>query len=454
MPYVLEADKRPMMKITDIIIPKDRVRKEFTHIMDLKSSIEELGILQPIVVTLVGAPIGKALLMAGECRIRAASIVSSCKGMVPVTIYEALDEMRRLEVEVHENMYRGDVAAFDQIEGLRRLDELKRAKFGVGGATTEGEDEEDTGWSIKKTAQVAGMSEGHAAKQIGFAKKLNARPELKEKVKHLPITAAMRVFDKLIEAEKSERLVTSGEIQLTTELENLDAFNFLRKQKDDSIDLFLTDPPFGMEELSSRQGEDTSKSGTTNYVSQMSKTDNLDTTAMLDLLAIVSQEMFRTLKPGCHSYIFFDLEFLGELKEIFTGSGFKISWPVIIWDKQRTTTIFRGYNYQSCFEAILFCFKPAKDGSCKRLFEAKSSILRVPSTHASKKIHVFEKPLDLLATLIKQSTNHGEIVCDPFAGSASTLVAAKQTGRRAIGCELAREHFLAAQARLLLEKSL
>ena len=82
-----------------------------------------------------------------------------------------------------------------------------------------------------------------------------------------------------------------------------------------------------------------------------------------------------------------------------------------------------------------------------------SNILRFPPIHSSQRTHPFEKPLELLSALLLNSTRHGDVVCDPFAGVASTLVAAKQSGRSAIGCELSEENWLLGQSRLTKETS-
>lgn len=50
-------------------------------------------------------------------------------------------------------------------------------------------------------------------------------------------------------------------------------------------------------------------------------------------------------------------------------------------------------------------------------------------------IHPTQKPLGIYRSLIQFSCPPGGLVIDPFAGSATTLVAARQCGRRAIGCE-------------------
>jgi DNA modification methylase len=46
-------------------------------------------------------------------------------------------------------------------------------------------------------------------------------------------------------------------------------------------------------------------------------------------------------------------------------------------------------------------------------------------------MHPTVKPVALVADAIRDCSNRGEIVLDPFAGSGTTLVAAEKTGRRA-----------------------
>jgi site-specific DNA-methyltransferase (adenine-specific) len=51
-------------------------------------------------------------------------------------------------------------------------------------------------------------------------------------------------------------------------------------------------------------------------------------------------------------------------------------------------------------------------------------------------LHPTAKPLPIVADWVRLFTNPGDLVLDPFAGSGTTLRAAKDEGRRAIGCEL------------------
>ena len=50
-----------------------------------------------------------------------------------------------------------------------------------------------------------------------------------------------------------------------------------------------------------------------------------------------------------------------------------------------------------------------------------------------------QKPLELLHRIIKTSSNEGDLVFDPFAGCATTIIAAHQLNRQFIGCEIDKE---------------
>lgn len=62
--------------------------------------------------------------------------------------------------------------------------------------------------------------------------------------------------------------------------------------------------------------------------------------------------------------------------------------------------------------------------------------------------HLTVKPLKVLDHLVRLLTQEGAVVLDPFAGSASTLVAAANAHRHAVGCEKSPAHFKQAVKRL------
>lgn len=63
--------------------------------------------------------------------------------------------------------------------------------------------------------------------------------------------------------------------------------------------------------------------------------------------------------------------------------------------------------------------------------------------------HMGGKGLGVMRAIVRDYSRPGDLVCDPFAGSGTTLRAALEEGRRAVGCELAEKPYAKALARLV-----
>ena len=64
------------------------------------------------------------------------------------------------------------------------------------------------------------------------------------------------------------------------------------------------------------------------------------------------------------------------------------------------------------------------------------------------KLHPTQKPLDLMLYLIWKTTTENSTVCDPFAGSGTTLLAAQRLGRKSVGVEIEEQYCEIAAKRL------
>lgn len=363
---------------------------------------------------------------------------------IPVTIRMNVNDVELKEMELEENLQRESVDWTEESEGMRLLEELKRGLYGT--KTQQNPD----GWSQEKTAEIAGQTVAMVSRKLTLAEKLKKRPELKSEVAHLPFTHAEKRVKQIEEHERAKRLVESGNITLRSELRMGSCIELLPSLPEASVDLILTDPPFGLDEIEDQRETRASNESTTQvYTSMLTDDDNLSSEKALELLSLAIPQISRVLKPGAHFYIFFMFNGYTKVIDWLRAAGLEPRETPIIWDKMRQSASFTGYDYMSRYEGIIHGFKPPRE---RRLNTPAANILSYATLHSSKKIHPFEKPQELLQFLIKQSTTHGQMVCDPFAGSAATLEAGLKLGRSVIGFEKNSTRFHAAQARLSLVK--
>jgi len=424
---LIEAEK--------LSIKEGRGRKKFEGIVDLSESIKKCGLINPIVVSEIKEKPGTFNLVAGERRFRA--ILLGGFTLIPCTLRENLSSIELKEIELEENLRRENLEWTEENELLRQIHELKQE---VHGAAMKGDPNGD-GWSVEKTAALVGQSKGGVSEKIKFAKLLKERPDLLKRVKKLPAHVAKRQAKQLLQVEKVERLQAQGRIKLSSAIKLGDARELIKAEPDGSIDLLLTDPPFGIQAIDDVAGKGDNRT-VLSYLSKLKPADNLNPESAAQLMEGLAPEFFRVLKPSSHFYIFFGMDIYERLYQALTKAGFEVCRQPIIWNKGRVTAPFHGYEPSPCYELILFGHKPPRQkrlsGPCKPIFEYSPD-------NAEDKIHPFQKPLDLLTFIINQSTLIGEKVFDPFCGSGRTVQAALNCGRSGLGFELDNEHFLKAQ---------
>lgn len=214
-----------------------------------------------------------------------------------------------------------------------------------------------------------------------------------------------------------------------------DSDKIMKKMPDNSVDLFLTDPPYK------------------DYQSNRAKVKTTKISAKEFCPNRLVNHISRILKPGCHFYIFCDhLTFSSFFTAISSCKELHYK-NMIVWPKNNHGSGDLQGNYAPQHELIIFGVK----GKGHKLNYRPSNVLykkgdngiefikKVPNNEYD---HSTIKPVEILEILINTSSNIGDLVFDPYAGSFSTAHASINTGRASFSIELDKTHYTNGKKRL------
>jgi site-specific DNA-methyltransferase (adenine-specific) len=191
----------------------------------------------------------------------------------------------------------------------------------------------------------------------------------------------------------------------------------IKQVLDSSIDLVVTDPPYGMK-FQSNHRKVKHKS--------IQNDDNLD---WLDGWVV---ELKRVCKDEAHLYVFCSWHNVDIFKQSL-GAYFNIK-NILIWEKNNTGMGDLEGDYAPKYEMIIFCSNGIKKLNGGR----DANILKAKRT--GNENHPTEKPVNLISYLIEKSSNKGDLVLDTFAGSFSTAQACKQKERNFVCFEIEEDY--------------
>lgn len=207
----------------------------------------------------------------------------------------------------------------------------------------------------------------------------------------------------------------------------------------ESVDVVLADPPYasGARRDADRQvrGSMLREFADEDWFSH----DTMTTWGFTWFLRSVLTEARRIVKRGAHVYVFCDWRQTPNVYGMLEATGYRVN-HCLVWDKQHFGL---GSAWRNQHEHIVF----ASLGTPVEMRDkGVGSVLRCPGVPSEKRVHPTEKPEALLRKIV--AAVPGDLVFDPFAGSAPTLRAAKDLGRQAIGCELEEPYCRVAANRL------
>ncbi|MCY1043313.1 site-specific DNA-methyltransferase [Corallococcus sp. bb12-1] len=198
----------------------------------------------------------------------------------------------------------------------------------------------------------------------------------------------------------------------------------------ESVDLLLTDPPYGMAyEAKGRSGAairaDGSRQGMRVFRQALTSAGH-------------------ALKPDMHAYVFCHWE---SWPDFFDAASAHLRIKgALVWWKARGGMGDCAAGYAPDYEVVLHGTGPKRRPLTGKRHGAV--LAGYPPVPARARTHPTEKPVNLLAYLVERSCPKGGLVLDPFVGTGATLVAAQQLGRRAVGVEIEERYCEAAARRL------
>jgi hypothetical protein len=116
-----------------------------------------------------------------------------------------------------------------------------------------------------------------------------------------------------------------------------------------------------------------------------------------------------------------------------------------VWIKPDAMPQYSGDRPGMGYESIVCCHAPGRSAWNGG---GRVGVFRHNKNSGGKHIHETQKPISLMVELIRLFTGPNDLVCDPFMGSGTTLLAAAIEGRRAIGAECDPETYAKAVKRL------
>ena len=445
-----------LIKISEIKEYEDGFRKDFGDIEELADSIARVQQIQPVVLD------DNNYIIAGRRRLRA--FIHLGWSEIGFIRRSGLTPVQKREIEIEENVRR---KPFDWPEEVLAVEELYKLKQEQYGQRIQGSS--SGGYGLKDASSDLHRAIGSIHLDLELAKGIREYPEL---IDETTKSAAIRRYKRLkgkalreraavLKAEKDGEFldVIDPEINKPVFKNTINEPQQVRAKKvgfkgngiiyqgdsrlitrnlpDKSVDVIVTDPPFGIG--LHKEGEAT---GGKKLGSQQGSIYNDDPFEVLDMLSDVFTQCGRLLKPGGHVYCFFHHNWYAEIRAILEKSflnmakGQHVDTTPCVWIKNTPGIGDPNDRWVPAYEPF-FHLSTGRPLVKPQPF----NYLQIPTVPAQKKKHPTAKPTMLLREIIQASAVKGEVVFDPFAGSGSTLVAAVESGCKFVGIELDENYF-------------
>ena len=220
---------------------------------------------------------------------------------------------------------------------------------------------------------------------------------------------------------------------------NEDCIQGLKRIPDNSVSLVVTDPPYIVENHGS------GKSALTNRATNK-KGDIKDIANGFDYEACF-EELLRVCKVP-NMFIFCSTQQVSQTMSFFEKK--KLSVILLVWNKTNPSPLCNG-RYVNDIEFCVYVRGKGATFNNDTPFQYKKRVYTSSICPDGNKLHPTQKPVELIKQYILQHSNEGDLVLDPFMGSATTAIACLRTNRNYIGFEINEEYWHTANERINAE---
>lgn len=470
---------RTTLPISEILV-EERFRNDLGDINELAESLQQMGLIQPIVVN------QDKRLVAGGRRLAAATQLGWPN--IDVVYIETLSAADLHMMELEENVRRKDMSWQERcllIAKVHSLHFLSNAR--------EGKEK----WVNRHTAELIGLSATPVRYNLVVAKKLAAdkdsslwqceslkeaylslvkademlvlaeqarrqkelanqhtpdhKANKKEDVELATITASVDLFKAERERYESnplntmpfdtywaQRLAAAEErkntIYISSMLHHADATIFNLAYNDPFCDHIITDWPYGIE----MDMLDQADNPISNIEDVKSEHDVEDNEALFESFFPVA---FDSIRPGGFFVTWCDIMQWQYMYDLAIKTGFAVQrWP-FVWCKLNARNMAHQYNLTKATEIAMVCRKPGASLATYNILNWVTASIQDATVESLN--HPFAKPFAVWEPLIRAVSHEGQLIWEPFAGRGSGVLALLKLNRSVIATEVNHAHYCA-----------
>jgi DNA modification methylase len=220
---------------------------------------------------------------------------------------------------------------------------------------------------------------------------------------------------------------------------NEDCFITMSKIEDNSIDLIITSPPYNKGYWSSNRNLNNGFKTKSRRIDYGDYNDSLIPIEYENIQNKLITECLRILKPT-GSLFYNHIDILNKHQTIHPKWVYNFPLKqIIIWNRKNTPKLDKSYF----FPINEYVFWIQKDKKSRVYFDRHNSIMNksiwnISSDNKNKFPAPFPKELPM--NCILSCSKENDIIYDPYSGSGTTCLSAKELNRNFIGSEISKEH--------------